>query len=125
MDGAQIGAMVCFDVEFPEAARTLARRGAELLLTISANMAPFKLDHEVFVAARALESGLAHAYVNRTGEESGHRFVGGSTVVDADGRVLARAGAGPALLEAELVVAGSRGDARSDTVAQLRPELYA
>jgi predicted amidohydrolase len=123
--GARVGAMVCFDVEFPEVARTLARMGAELLLTISANMAPFELDHEVFVRARALESGLPHAYVNRTGEESGHRFVGLSQIVDADGRLLARAGADPALLEADVGPGGGRGDPRSDTLHQLRPELYA
>lgn len=122
--GARVGTLICFDVEFPEVARTLAHRGAELLLTISANMAPFERDHAVFVPARALESGLAHAYVNRTGEESGHRFVGGSQIVDADGRVLARAGAEPALLEAE-IGAGGRGDARSETLGQRRPELYA
>jgi 5-aminopentanamidase len=121
----RVGTMVCFDVEFPEVSRTLARRGAELLLTLSANMAPFELDHDVFVTARALESGLAHAYVNRTGQESGQRFVGGSRIVDADGRLLARAGAEPALLEAEIGAGGGRGDARSETLGQLRPELYA
>lgn len=125
LGGTRVGTMVCFDVEFPEVARTLARRGAELLLTISANMAPFALDHEVFVSARALESGLAHAYVNRTGDESGHTFVGQSRIVDADGRVLASAGAGPALLEAVVGVTDGRGDARSETLEQLRPELYA
>ena len=122
--GARVGSMVCFDVEFPEVARTLARRGAEVLLTISANMAPFEVDHEIFVRARALESGLPHLYVNRTGEESGQRFVGASQVVDPDGRVIARAGAEPALVEAE-VGTGGRGDARSESLSQLRPELYA
>ncbi len=56
--GVKVGLMICFDVEFPEVARSLARAGAELLVTISANMEPFGNDHAVFVSARALENGL-------------------------------------------------------------------
>jgi predicted amidohydrolase len=33
-----MGFIICFDVEFPEVARSLARADAELLVTISANM---------------------------------------------------------------------------------------
>nr|MBA2714678.1 carbon-nitrogen hydrolase [Rubrobacteraceae bacterium] len=54
--GVKVGLMICFDIEFPEVARALARAGAELLVTISANMEPFGNDHAVFVSARALEN---------------------------------------------------------------------
>jgi len=91
--GIRTGLMICFDVEFPEVARSLALAGAELLLTISANMEPFANDHAVFAAARALENGLPHAYVNQVGPgEGGLIFTGGSTIVSPDGEVLARAG---------------------------------
>src|SRR3712207_3983717 len=84
--GVKMGIMICFDVEFPEVARALARAGAELLVTISANMEPFGNDHAVFVSARALENGLPHAYVNQVGPgERDLTFVGGSTVVSPDG----------------------------------------
>ena len=65
--GVKIGLMICFDVEFPEVARALARGGAEMLVTISANMEPFGNDHAVFCSARALENGLPHVYVNQVG----------------------------------------------------------
>jgi (R)-amidase len=41
LGGTLVAQLVCFDLEFPESARRLARVGAELLVTISANMAPF------------------------------------------------------------------------------------
>ena len=47
LGGSKAGLMICFDVEFPEVARALAQAGAELLLTISANMEPFERDHHV------------------------------------------------------------------------------
>jgi predicted amidohydrolase len=83
--GIPVGIMICFDVEFPELARSLARAGAKMLATASANMEPYYRNHELHVRARALENRLPHVYVNRVGEEGGLQFVGGSRVVDADG----------------------------------------
>src|SRR5215210_657145 len=40
LEGVKAGIMICFDVEFPEVARSLAKAGANLLVTISANMDP-------------------------------------------------------------------------------------
>jgi predicted amidohydrolase len=68
LEGRSLGVMICFDMEFPEVARTLALRGADLLVTISANPSQFALDHDLFVRARALENGLPHVYVNRVGD---------------------------------------------------------
>ena len=91
--GLKMGLMICFDVEFPEVARSLARAGAELLVTISANMEPFGNDHAVFASARALENGLPHAYLNQVGPgEKGLTFTGSSAVISQDGEVLAQAG---------------------------------
>ncbi len=122
--GVRLGLMICFDVEFPEVARTLTLRGADVLVTISANMAPFAGDHAAFVRARALENERHHLYVNRTGSEAGARFVGCSCAVDPEGRVLAQAGGAPATLAVELD-RGGRSDERTRYLAQRRPELYA
>ena len=83
--GIPVGIMICFDVEFPELARSLARAGAKMLGTASANMEPYYRNHDLHVRARALENRLPHVYVNRVGDEGGLRFVGGSRVVDVDG----------------------------------------
>lgn len=104
--GVQAAPLICFDVEFPEPARAVSRAGAELLVTIAANMEPYADDHALAVRARALDNRRPHVYVNRSGSESGLRFCGASAAVTADGRVVAAAGAGPTLLEVELDVAG-------------------
>lgn len=87
--GVVLGPMLCFDVEFPEIARALARAGADVLVTASANMAPYYADHRLASRARALDNRLPHLYVNRVGEESGFTFVGGTRSIGPDGRVLA------------------------------------
>jgi predicted amidohydrolase len=121
IDGLKVGLMICFDVEFPEVARALARAGAELLVTISANMEPFGNDHAVFASARALENGLPHAYVNQVGPgEKGLNFTGGSTIVSPDGEVHAQADAvGETVLNAGLSLP-MKSNVREDYLSQLR-----
>jgi predicted amidohydrolase len=90
--GLDVGPLICYDIEFPEPARELAAAGAELLVTASANMAPFGPDHERATRERALENRLPHLYTNGVGAIGGLRLVGGSRSVDAAGAVLADAG---------------------------------
>jgi predicted amidohydrolase len=124
LGGRVLGLMICFDMEFPEVARALASQGADMLVTISANMPPFELDHDVFARARALESGLPHVYVNRVGEEAGVPFSGGSLALDPDARVLAAAGPDEErVVTAEMGPAGRR-DPRTRYRELLRGELY-
>jgi predicted amidohydrolase len=124
LDGRVVGLMICFDIEFPEVARTLALRRAELLVSISANPVEFRRDHEVFVPARALENGLAHVYVDRVGEQDGIAFAGGSMAVDPEGRVLVATGPDDErVVNAEIGEPGRR-DARTRYTELLRPSLY-
>ena len=118
-----LGVMICFDMEFPEVARTLANQGADLLVTISANSPPFALDHDLFARTRALENGLGHVYVNRVGEEDGLSFCGGSLALDPDASVLAAAEAGEQVVSAELGEPGRR-DPRTRYRDLTRDELY-
>ena len=121
--GVKIGLMICFDVEFPEVARALARAGAELLVTISANMEPFGNDHAVFVSARALENGLPHVYVNQVGPAGTLNFVGGSTVVSADGEVDAQAGSSEEEVPGVSLILPARSSARQDYLSELRSPM--
>jgi predicted amidohydrolase len=121
--GAGIGLLICFDMEFPELARELARAGAELLLTISANMEPFYSDHLIASQARALDNRLPHLYVNRCGVEAGMRFVGGTRALRPDGTISAQVeGKGEDLLVAD-VAEGGADDERVDYLAHLRDDL--
>ncbi len=124
MEGRTVGLMICFDVEFPEVARTLALRGADVLVSISANPEVFQRDHEVFVPARALENGVPHLYVNRVGRQEDVSFGGTSMAIDPEGTVLTKAGpSDEELLYAEIGDAGRR-DARTRYVELLRPSVY-
>lgn len=89
--GRRVAPMVCYDVEFPEVARQLALAGAELLVTSSANMEPYYLDHEIATRSRAHENRLPHLYANAVGTNTDFHFVGGSRSVDGSGEVLAEA----------------------------------
>jgi len=100
--GHLVGPQICFDVEFPEPSRMMAGGGAELLATISANMEPYAADHRLAARARALDNRLHHLYVNRVGEQSGHRFTGESCVIDPSGEVLAELGREESVLEFEI-----------------------
>jgi predicted amidohydrolase len=120
--GTKVGLMICFDVEFPEVARSLAQAGAELLVTISANMEPFGNDHAVFVSARALENGLPHVYVNQVGPLEKLTFVGGSTVVSPDGEIYAQASSSEEeILSVRLLLVKS--NLREDYLSQLRSPM--
>ena len=123
LDGVRVGVMVCFDMEFPEVARTLARDGADLLVTVAANMAPYATEHRVLPVARAIENRRPHLYVNRAGEEAGLRFRGRSLAVDTSGQVRWRAGAAPHAAVVSCPIA-NRADADVDYLGQTRPELY-
>ena len=121
--GSRIGLLICFDMEFPELARDLARAGAEALLTISANMEPFYGDHLIASQARALDNRLPHLYVNRCGTDAGLRFVGGTRVLRPDGTVAAEVeGDGESLLESDVDRPGT-DDERVDYLAHLRDDL--
>jgi predicted amidohydrolase len=117
LDDLKVGLMICFDVEFPEVARSLAQAGANLLITISANMEPFGRDHEIFCTARALENGLPHLYVNQVGTGETFTFPGGTMAVSADGDLLAAAGPSEKVIAHRLDIS-ARSSSKPD---QLRP----
>ena len=98
--GFMVGLMTCYDLRFPELARALVDRGAELLVAPSAWVAgPRKVDHwRTLVRARAIENTVFVAAVGQPGP----RYSGHSLVVDPLGDVLAEAGDGEAVVRATI-----------------------
>jgi predicted amidohydrolase len=98
--GFRVGLMTCYDLRFPEFARALVDRGAEVLVVPAAWVAGArKVDHwRTLVRARAIENTV---FVAAAGQP-GPRYSGHSLVVDPLGDVLAEAEDGPALLTATL-----------------------
>jgi predicted amidohydrolase len=121
--GRRVAPLVCFDVEFPEPARALARAGAELLATLSANMEPYGPDHALAARARALDNRLPHAYVNRVGDEGGHRFVGGSAAIGSGGEPLEQLGADAGTRLVELPLGGEHPAESADPLVNYLEHL--
>jgi predicted amidohydrolase len=91
--GVKIGMMICFDWIFPETARTLALRGAQIICH-SANLVLSYCQKAMF--ARSVENGVFTVTANRIGTESrtGQQlvFTGGSQILSPQGELLACAG---------------------------------
>ena len=89
--GAKVGVMICFDWRFPETARTLALRGADLI----AHPSNLVLAHcPQAMITRCLENRVFAVTADRVGIEDrmeSLNFIGQSQVVDPDGNILIRA----------------------------------
>ena len=131
----RIAVMICYDLEFPEWVRLPALDGAQLLCA-PVNWPAFpRPDGErpaeiVRVQADAAVNRMFIAACDRTGEERGVEWVGGSVIVDADGWPLACAtpSAGLTIIAAECQLDHALDKAISpisNVHADRRPELYA
>lgn len=100
--GRRVAPLICFESEFPEPARALALAGADLLVTIAANMKPYGPEQELACRARALENRLPHLYVNAVGGSGALEFAGGSAVIDFQGELASRMSTAERALEAEV-----------------------
>ncbi len=80
------GLMICYDLRFPEIARILAAKGAEVLLSPSAWVqGEMKLEHwQTMIRARAIENGCYAVAPNQVG----NIYIGHSMVVDPFGRII-------------------------------------
>jgi predicted amidohydrolase len=91
---ARIGMMICFDWIFPEVARILALKGADIICHPSNLILTYCQDAMV---TRCIENRVFAITSNRTGtEKRGEEeltFTGNSQIVDPKGRILAKANA--------------------------------
>ncbi|MEQ8604139.1 MAG: carbon-nitrogen hydrolase family protein [Marivibrio sp.] len=124
--GLKVAPLICYDVEFPEMVRAAADAGADLIAVPTALMRPMDIVAETLVVARAYESGVFVAYVNRCGREAALTYVGKSCLIAPDGSELARAGADEeALLIADVDPGGYEAYRReAPYLADLRRDLY-
>ncbi len=100
--GFRCGILICYDVEFPETVRALARAGADLVIVPTALYEDWGIIAKTVVPTRALENGIWLIYANHAGIENGARYLGDSCIVSPDGKDAARAGAEEQLIIAEL-----------------------
>ncbi|MFD3403251.1 carbon-nitrogen hydrolase family protein [Kribbella sp. NPDC058693] len=134
----RLGLMICYDKAFPEAARTLALDGAQIIVCVSAwpgartNPDPdlakdrWKRRFDLFDRARALENQVVWVSANQSGTFGSLRFVASAKVVDPGGEVLADTGVTEGMAIAELDVEQALELARRSMghLRDRRPEAY-
>jgi predicted amidohydrolase len=91
---AKIGLMICYDWIYPEAARSLALQGADIICMPTNLVLPYCQDAMI---TRSIENRVFTVTANRTGSEKrGSKnkltFTGGSQIVDPQGVILFRLG---------------------------------
>jgi len=108
-DLGDIGILICYDIWFPEAARTLALAGAELL-AVPTNWVPLTAGNDadgramanILCSATSHCNGIPIIAADRCGTERGQEFLGRSVITAPNGWYAA--GPAPALTE-EVVIA--------------------
>jgi predicted amidohydrolase len=134
----RLGMLIDYDKTFPEAARTLALDGADILACLSAwptsltnRAARLAQDRQAWLfdlydCARAAENQVVLVSANQTGAMGGMRFLGQAKVVGPGGSILARTWGRAGLAVAELDVADQIGTARRVLrhLDERRPDSY-
>jgi N-carbamoylputrescine amidase len=124
----RIGVAICYDRHFPEYMRSLAIKGAELVIVPQAGAVDEWPDgiFEAELQVAAFHNGYFAALANRVGGEECIAFAGESFVAAPDGRVLARAPKGEDhILYCEIDLDEVlRSHARRHFIPDRRPEIY-
>jgi predicted amidohydrolase len=127
---ARVGLMVCFDWYYPESARTLALKGADIIAHPSNLVLPDCPDSMV---TRCLENRVFAVTCNRIGsEERGGKkkltYIGNSEVVTPKGEILQRAKPDQeelSIIEIDPLQARDKKlNPYNDLLAGRRPDLY-
>lgn len=128
---AKVGIMVCFDKRFPEVARILAVKGADIIFTPNSSDAKgeqwepwsepevFRMYHQM----RALENGVYVAATNKIGPVADTECYGATCICNPTGRVVADADVSEGLIvhdcDLDLVA-----QVREYRLCNRRPETY-
>jgi predicted amidohydrolase len=132
-DIGRIGLGICYDLDFPEHARTLTLLGAEVIVTITNWPEGIEFIPAHMVPTRARENHVYQIAVNRVGDERGVRFFGRSKFANCTGTSIAEGKAYQEdILYAEIdpALAGKKhqviipGELEIDTVRDRRPDFY-
>lgn len=84
-----VGLQICYEIGFPEQARVLALKGAQIIIYTSAFGKARDYAWNIASRSRALENGVFVLACNRTGTEKDTVFGGLSRIVAPDSRVIA------------------------------------
>ncbi|NQX06288.1 carbon-nitrogen hydrolase family protein [Rathayibacter sp. VKM Ac-2856] len=134
----RVGLQICYDKAFPEAARSMALDGAEIIASLSAwpaartataeNLQEDRWTYRFnqFDIARALDNQVFWLASNQSGTFGSLRYVGNAKVVDPGGNVLATTLLGAGMAVADIDVRGTFEAMRGGMfhLRDRRPDAY-
>lgn len=125
LDGVSCGILICYDLRFPELARSLALQGIELLFVVS-QWPDVRIGHmKSLVTARAIENQMFVVCCNSCATVNETVFGGNSRMVAPWGEVICTAGEQEQLLQGTLDIPSIQSIRKSINVFHdRRPELY-
>lgn len=128
-----LGVLIGYDLTFPEAARALTLRGADVLAVPASWQVGGESSVEFLAKARSFENRVFVVAANRVGEERHARYIGRSCIASPVGVHLAEASASEEhIIIADINLNEARqkrlvvypGEWESDLLADRRPDLY-
>ena len=128
----RLGVLICYDLSFPEAARSLKLGGAQVVCVVTNWPMAAEVSCVHAPPVRAQENHVHLVVCDRVGSESGFTFRGESRIIDCDGNTLAQAGKEPEIARAELDLAAAdrnrtvhvEGAYELDRIDHRRPDTY-
>jgi len=128
----KIGILICFDIRSPEATRSLALQGADVIVLPTNWPTGADIAADLYPLVRASENKLFYATCNRVGTENGFSFIGKSKIVDPFGKITQAAEGQEVVLMADMDFQLSRekrnitvpGKHETTVFQSRRPELY-
>jgi predicted amidohydrolase len=127
-EGVKCGMLICWDWIYPEAMRTLALKGAQIVLQAANLVTPYCPDA---MKTRAVENRLFIITADRAGDEvrdgKNYHFIGMSQVVAPDGEILIRIGEESCAKVIDIDpdrALNKNMNAHNDLFADRRPDLY-
>ncbi len=134
----RVGLQICYDKAFPEAARSMALDGAEMIASLSAWPAArtatatdlqedrWTYRFNLFDMARALDNQVFWVASNQSGTFGSLNYVGNAKVVDPGGNILATTLLGSGMAVAEIDIDGTFRAMRGGMfhLRDRRPDVY-
>lgn len=125
LDGVKCGLMICYDLRFPELARTLALQGAEVLFVVSQWPTERVFHLHSLLTARAIENQAFVVCCNSCGTAEETVFGGSSCMIDPLGKTLSLGNESEQIITADCDISAVGGiRSKIPVFKDRRPELY-